>query len=71
MSMQSFTKNAPPDRQNCKFESLCEIKARLEETHTDFEATEQTIRNELSRLGYVATLPRHVPLLTKQAKQNR
>ncbi|CAJ0880594.1 3618_t:CDS:1, partial [Entrophospora sp. SA101] len=48
-----------------------EIKARLEETHTNFEATEQTIRNELSRLGYVATLPRRVPLLTEQAKQNR
>ncbi|CAH1769666.1 13599_t:CDS:2, partial [Entrophospora sp. SA101] len=53
------------------FVTAGEIKARLEETHTNFEATEQTIRNELSRLGYVATLPRRVPLLTEQAKQNR
>src|SRR6185369_15162393 len=53
------------------FVTAGEIKARLEETNTDFEATEQTIHNELSRLGYVATLPRRVPLLTEQAKQNR
>ena len=33
--------------------------------------SEQTIRNELCRLGYTATLPRRVPLLTERAKQNR
>ena len=53
------------------FVTAAEIKARLEETHPDFEVSEQTIRDELFRLAYTATLPRHVPLLTEQAKQNR
>ena len=53
------------------FATAAEIKARLEETHPDFEVSEQTIRDELCRLGYTATLPRRVPLLTERAKQNR
>ena len=53
------------------FVTAAEIKARLEETHPDFEVSEQTIRDELFRLAYTATLPRRVPLLTEQAKQNR
>ena len=52
------------------FATAAEIKARLEETHPDFEVSEQTIRDELCRLGYTATLPRRVPLLTERAKQN-
>lgn len=53
------------------FVTAAEIKARLEETHAGFEVGEQTVRDELSRLGYVATLPRRVPLLTEQAKRDR
>ena len=51
--------------------AAAEIKARLEETHPDFEVSEQTIRDELFRLAYTVTLPRRVPLLTEQAKQNQ
>ena len=48
-----------------------EIKARLEETHPGFEVGERTVRDELSRLGYISVLPRRVPLLTESAKENR
>jgi len=51
------------------FVTTAEIKAQLEETHPDFEVSEQTIRDKLFRLGYTA-LPRRVPLFTEQAKQN-
>jgi len=53
------------------FLTAAEIKARLEETHPGFEVGVQTVRDELSRLGYVASLPRRVPLLTPQAKEDR
>jgi transposase len=53
------------------FTTAGEIKARLEETHPGFQVGEQTIRDELSRLGYVCSLPRRVPLLSDRAKGNR
>jgi hypothetical protein len=53
------------------FTTAGEIKARLEETHPGFHVGEQTIRDELCRLGYVSRLPRRVPLLTQRAKDNR
>jgi transposase len=53
------------------FVTAAEIKAQLQETHPGFEVSEQTVRDELFRLGYTAALPRRVPLLTEQAKQNR
>ena len=46
------------------------MKAILEEKYQDLEVSERTVRRELSNLGYVATLPRKVPLLTEQAKIN-
>src|SRR5438128_9066047 len=42
------------------FVTAAEIKARLEETHPDFEVREQTIRDELFRLGYTAAFKRTV-----------
>lgn len=53
------------------FITASEIKTQLEVTYPDFEIGEQTIRDELARLGYTASLPRRVPLLTEQAKENR
>lgn len=53
------------------FTTAGEIKARLEETHLGFQVGEQTIRDELSRLGYVCSLPRRVPLLSERAKEDR
>ena len=53
------------------FTTAGEIKARLEETHPGFEVGERTVRDELSRLGYTAVLPRRAPLLTQDAKENR
>ena len=47
------------------------MKAILEEKYQDLKVSERTVRRELSNLGYVATLPRKVPLLTEQAKINR
>ena len=41
----------------------------LEKKHPDPEVTERTVRNKLSRLGYVAVLPKQVPLLTQKAKE--
>ena len=46
------------------FVTASEIGARLKETNPDLEVSERTVQRELSRLGYVATLPRRVPLLT-------
>ncbi|CAH1765531.1 10560_t:CDS:2 [Entrophospora sp. SA101] len=47
------------------------MKAILEEKYQDLEVSKRTVCRELSNLGYVATLPRKVPLLTEQAKINR
>jgi len=53
------------------YTTTTEMKTILEEKYQDLEVSERTIRRELSNLGYVATLPRKVPLLTQQAKINR
>jgi transposase len=53
------------------FTTASEIKARLEETHPDLKVGERTVRDELSRLGYNANLPKRAPLLTQSAKENR
>src|SRR5437764_4847893 len=53
------------------YTTITEMKTILEEKYQDLEVSERTIRRELSNLGYVATLPRKVPLLTQQAKINR
>ena len=53
------------------FVTAAEIKSRLKATHPDIEVSERTVRNELSRLGYSAILPRRVPLLTQRDKDNR
>ncbi|KAG9288403.1 hypothetical protein G9A89_001400 [Geosiphon pyriformis] len=42
------------------FVTAAEIKVRLEETHPGFELGEITIKDEPSRLGYTAILPKHV-----------
>lgn len=48
-----------------------ELKATLEEKYSDLNIGETTVRRELSKLGYVAILPRKVPLLTQKAKDIR
>ena len=53
------------------YTTTTEMKTILEEKYQDLEVSERTIRRELSNLGYVATLPRKVPLLKQQAKINR
>jgi len=53
------------------YTTATEMKAILEEKYQDLEVSDRTIRRELSRLGYVAILPRKVPLLTQQVKINR
>ncbi len=53
------------------FTTAGELKAILEENDSELEIGETTIRRELSRLGYVAVLPRKVPLLTQKAKDIR
>jgi transposase len=53
------------------FTTVGELKAMLEENDSELEIGETTIRRELSRLGYVAVLPRKVPLLTQKAKDIR
>jgi transposase len=53
------------------FTTAAELKAKLEETHPGFEVHERTVRNELKNLGYVAVLPRRVPLLTRHHKEIR
>ncbi|KAG9297334.1 hypothetical protein G9A89_003996 [Geosiphon pyriformis] len=40
------------------FTTAIEIKAQLAKTYPEIEISEQTICNELSRLGYTAVLPR-------------
>jgi hypothetical protein len=58
---------------NNHFVTASEIKAQLEETYPGLEAGEQTVRDDLARLGYAATatLPRRVPLLSERAKANQ
>jgi len=34
------------------------MKTALEKKHPDLDVTERTVRNELSRLGYAAVLPK-------------
>ena len=53
------------------FVTASEIKVQLKKTNPDLEVNERTVQRELSRLGYVATLPRRVPLLTQSAKEIR
>jgi Transposase len=53
------------------FRTATEIKARLQETHQELSIGEMTIHREILKLGYEVVLPRHVPLLTQQAKENR
>jgi len=53
------------------FVTASEIEAQLKETNPNLEVSERTVQRELSRLGYVATLPRRVPLLTQSAKEIR
>ena len=36
------------------------MKTALEKEHPDLDVTERTVRNELSRLGYAAVLPKRV-----------
>ena len=47
------------------------MKTALEKKHPYLDVTERTVRNELSRLGYAAVLPKRVPLLTQKAKEIR
>src|SRR5438128_4086454 len=55
---------------NC-YKTAAEMKVALEKKHPDLDVTERTIRNELSKLGYAAVLPKRVPLLTQKAKEIR
>src|SRR6185369_2710117 len=57
-------------QKNC-YKTAAEMKTALEKKHPDLDVTERTVRNELSRLGYAAVLPKRVPLLTKKAKEIR
>ena len=48
-----------------------EMKVAPEKKHPELNVTERTVRNELSRLGYAAILPKRVPLFTPKAKEIR
>ena len=56
-------------QENC-YKTAAEMKVALKKKHPDLDVTEQTIRNELSRLGYAAVLPKQVPLLTQKARES-
>ena len=51
------------------FTTTAELKAKLEDVHPGFKVHERTVRCELKNLGYVAVLPRRVPLLTQKHKE--
>ena len=53
------------------FTTASELKAKLEENNPELEVSERTIRRELNNLNFFSVLPRKVPLLTQQAKENR
>ena len=51
------------------FTTAAELKAKLEDVHPGFKVHERTVQRELKNLGYVAILPRRVPLLTQKHKE--
>jgi transposase len=53
------------------FTTAGELKTVLEEKYPELNVSETTVRRELSNLGFVAILPRKVPLLTQKAKDIR
>lgn len=53
------------------FTTTGELKAILEEKDPELNISKTTVRRELSKLGYIAILPRKVPLLTQKAKDTR
>ena len=53
------------------FTTAEELKAILEEKYPNLEVSERTVRWELTNLGFIAVLPRKVPLLTQKAKDIR
>jgi len=53
------------------FTTAKELKTKLEEMYPELEVSERTVRRDLNRLGFASVLPRKVPILTQQAKENR
>jgi transposase len=53
------------------FTTAKELKTMLEEKYPELEVSERTVRRDLNRLGFTSVLPRKVPILTQQARDNR
>lgn len=53
------------------FTTSKELKVMLEEKYPELEVSERTVRRNLNRLGFTSVLPRKVPILTQQSKDNR
>lgn len=53
------------------FITVKEATASLHKTYPNFKPCERTVNHQLNKLGYKASLPKQVPLLTETARQYR